>query len=105
MRRPVNAAACALVALERLGPAQVADDAPAFKVAGYRCSLTFTREELEASAEAGRELLAEKVAQAESQAAEASGICRCKGTGLVDLWTGRAWRQQVCVCRFPWGVR
>lgn len=32
MRRPVNAAACALVALERLGPAQVADVA---RVAGY----------------------------------------------------------------------
>lgn len=81
------------------------DDAPSFKVTGFRCSLTFTREELEAGAQAGRELLAEKEAQGWSQAAQASWICRCKGTGLVDVWTGRAWRQQVCVCRFPWGSR
>lgn len=78
---------------------------PSFRVTSVRYSMTVTAQELEASVQAGRELLAEREAQDWSHAAQASGICRCRGTGLVDVWTGRAWRQQVCVCRLPWGSR
>lgn len=27
----------------------------------------------------------------------------CRGTGIAVVWSGRAFRAQVCTCRFPWG--